>query len=135
MPPRRGESWGEGMRCGERFLAAPFLLQREPRTAGTGTAEEGKENKKKKRDKKKKRRKVEVEEGGFTSLLLCSLLPLSLQSCLRDEEEADVCSGLVTRAKRSCSCSPGAVPKGWKTLWDLMAPLWQSQAKGPSAYL
>lgn len=40
-PQERG-SWGAGLGCGERFLAAPFLLHREPRTAGTGTAEEGK---------------------------------------------------------------------------------------------
>lgn len=61
-----------------------------------------------------------MEEGGFYSLLVCLPLPLSLQSCLKDEKEADVCFGLVTRAKMSPSCSPDRIPKGWlwKTLWD-----------------
>jgi len=49
--------------------------------------------------RKKKRGKVKVEEGGFCSLLVCSSLPFSFQSCLKDEKEADVCAGLVIRAE------------------------------------
>lgn len=128
-PPRRGYGRKPGSRRDGVWGEVPHY----PIFGGKGThiyrgrdgrgRERAQGRQRDKPNKKKKRGKVKVKEGGFCSLLVCSPLPLSLQSCLKDEMEADVCSGLVTRAKRSPGCSPDMIPKGWlwKTLWDPMA--------------
>lgn len=80
------------------------------------------------RSKLDKKKRGEVKVGGgrifFSPCILTTAPHLHLLiTHLKDEKEADVCSGLLTRAKRSPSCSPDTIPNGrlWKALWDCTA--------------
>lgn len=87
--------------------AAPLLT-------GTRTCRRGSRSPEKVGGKVNKKESRGESQGGrilFPPYMLSSL-PLSLQSHLKDEKEADVCSHLVTRAKRSPSCSPDTIYKG-----------------------